>query len=37
MRFLIVDLYAVILTVLVIALAVSQLAQSLDRALIRWR
>ena len=35
--FLIVDLYAVILTVLVIALAVSQLAQSLDRALIRWR
>src|SRR6266542_3373715 len=35
--FLITDLYAVILTVLVLALAVSQLAQSLDRALIRWR
>ncbi len=35
--FLITDLYAVILTVLVLALAVSQLAQSLDRALVRWR
>jgi NitT/TauT family transport system permease protein len=35
--FLITDLYAVIITVLVIAFAVSQLAQSLDRALIRWQ
>ncbi len=35
--FLITDLYAVIVTVLVIALAVSQLAQSLERALIRAR
>jgi NitT/TauT family transport system permease protein len=35
--FLIVDLYAVILTVLVIALVVSQLASILDRALVRWR
>jgi NitT/TauT family transport system permease protein len=34
--FLIVDLYAVILTVLIIALVVSQLASTLDRALVRW-
>ncbi len=35
--FLITQLYAVILTVLLIALTASQLAQALDRTLIRWK
>ncbi|PYO00162.1 MAG: ABC transporter permease [Candidatus Rokuibacteriota bacterium] len=35
--FLIAELYAVIASVLLIALATSQLAQALDRALIRWK
>ncbi len=35
--FLITELYAVILSVLLIALITSQLAQALDRALIRWK
>lgn len=35
--FLITELYAVILTVLLIALAASQLMQAADRALVRWK
>ena len=35
--FLITELYAVILSVLVIALATAQLAQALDRALVKWK
>jgi NitT/TauT family transport system permease protein len=35
--FLITELYAVILSVLLIALATAQLAQSLDRVLVRWK
>jgi NitT/TauT family transport system permease protein len=35
--FLITELYAVILTVLVMAFAVSQLAAAADRALVRWK
>jgi NitT/TauT family transport system permease protein len=35
--FLITELYAVILTVLVIALVISQLAQFADRALVKWK
>jgi NitT/TauT family transport system permease protein len=35
--FLVTHLYAVILTVLLIAMVTSQLAQALDRALIRWK
>ncbi|HEY3187753.1 MAG TPA: ABC transporter permease subunit, partial [Solirubrobacteraceae bacterium] len=35
--FLITELYAVILTVLVIALVTSQLAALMDRALVRWK
>jgi NitT/TauT family transport system permease protein len=35
--FLITDLYAVILSVLVIALLTGQLVQGLDRALVRWK
>jgi NitT/TauT family transport system permease protein len=35
--FLITELYAVILTVLLIALVASQLMQAADRALVRWK
>jgi NitT/TauT family transport system permease protein len=35
--FLITELYAVILTVLLIALAASQVMQAADRALVRWK
>ena len=35
--FLITELYAVILSVLLIALATAQLAQSLDRVLVKWK
>src|SRR2546426_9788668 len=35
--FLIAELYAVIASVLLIALTASQLAQALDRALVRWK
>jgi NitT/TauT family transport system permease protein len=35
--FLITELYAVILSVLVIALLASQAAQACDRALVRWK
>jgi NitT/TauT family transport system permease protein len=35
--FLITELYAVILSVLIVALLIAQLAQALDRALVPWR
>ena len=35
--FLITDLYAVIFTVLLIALVSSQIVQAADRALVRWK